>query len=243
MPLSDNIRIYHFTGLQHFSGAFPPARGEGWFFGREPESPLPIRFFWRAMISNMDAWVRTGTAPPPSAYPTISAHTLVPLHKLAFPRIPHVALPRETNTAYRLDYGPHWRDGILAIQPPHVGKSFPVLVPQVDANGNELGGVHLPEISVPLATYTGWNLRDPSIGAASQRVAMVGSYLPFPKNARERKQSHDPRRSVAERYSDREAYLAEFARATDELIRQRWILPEDRKSLLQRGGEEWDLAH
>jgi hypothetical protein len=242
--IGPNVRIYHFTGLQHFSGPFPPARGEGHLLGQAPESPLPIRFFWRAMIANMDAWVRTGAAAPPSAYPTIAAHTLVLPGKLAFPPIPHVKLPSEANTAYRLDYGPNWRDGILAIQPPHVGKPFPVLVPQVDADGNELGGIHLPEISVPLATYTGWNLRDPSIGAESQRVAMEGAYFPFPRNAAERKQSGDPRKSIAERYADRQAYLGQFARATDELIRQRWILPEDRAALLQRGGEEWDLlAH
>ncbi len=242
--IGPNVRIYHFTGLQHFTGPFPPARGEGHLFGQEPESPLPIRFFWRAMSAHMDAWVRTGTAPPPSTYPTIAAHTLVPLRKYAFPHIPHVELPSEANTAYRLDYGPQWRQGILTLQPPHVGKPFPVLVPQVDADGNELGGIHLPEISVPLATYTGWNLRDPSIGAASQRVAMVGAYLPFPKNATERKQSGDPRKSIAERYPDREAYFLQFARAADELIQQRWILPEDRAPLLQRGAEEWDsLAH
>jgi Alpha/beta hydrolase domain len=239
-----NVRIYHFSGLQHFSGPFPPARGEGHLLGQAPESPLPIRFFWRTMIANMDAWVRTGTAPPASAYPTVAAHTLVPLGEFAFPRIPKVKVPSEANTAYRLDYGPNWRDGILAVLPPHVGKAFPVLVPQVDGDGNELGGIHLPEISVPLATYTGWNLRDPSIGAASQRVAMEGSYLPLPRNAAERKQSGDPRKSIAERYSDREAYLARFASATDELIRQRWILPEDRAPLLKRGGEEWEaIAH
>jgi hypothetical protein len=196
------------------------------------------------MIANMDAWVRTGTAPPPSVYPTIAARTLVPLPEYAFPRIPYVDLPHEANTAYRLDFGPNWRDGILAVQPPHVGKPFPVLVPQVDSDGNERGGIHLPEISVPLATYTGWNLRDPSIGGASQRVAFEGSYLPFPKNASERKQLGDPRKSIAERYPDRDTYLGQFARATDELIEQRWILPEDRAPLLQRGGEEWDLlAH
>jgi hypothetical protein len=241
---SPNVRIYHFAGLQHFTGPFPPARGEAWMLGQEPESPLPIRFFWRAMIANMDGWVRSGTAPPLSAYPTIAAHTLVPLRNYAFPRLPHVKTPNETNTAYRLDYGPNWRDGILTVQPPHVGKSFPVLVPQVDVDGNELGGVHLPEITVPLATYTGWNLRDPSIGGATQRVAMEGSYFPFPKNAAERQQSGDPRKSIAERYPDREAYLVQFARAADELIQQRWILPEDRGPLLQRGGEEWDtLTH
>jgi hypothetical protein len=73
---------------------------------------------------------------------------------------------------------------------------------------------------------------------------MVGSYIPFAKDASARKQSGDPRKSIAERYPDREAYLGQFARAADELIHQRWILTEDRASLLQRGGEEWDsLAH
>jgi hypothetical protein len=238
--IGGNVRIYHFTGLQHFSGPFPPARGEGHLLAQEPESPLPVRFFWRAMIDSMDVWVRSGTAPPASAYPRIAAGTLVPISKFAFPQIPHVNHPGEANVAYRLDYGPKWREGILDVQPPHVGKPFPVLVPQVNSDGNELGGIHLPEVSVPLATYTGWNLRDPAIGAASQRVAMEGAYLPFPKTAAERRQSGDPRESIAERYTDREAYLAQFASATDELIRQRWILPEDRDALLKRGGEEWD---
>jgi Alpha/beta hydrolase domain len=239
--IGSNVRIYCFTGLQHYSGPFPPAREKASGFGQQLESPLPIRLFWRAMINNMDAWVHTGTAPPPSAYPTIAAHTLVPLDKYAFPQIPRVQLPSEANTAYQLDYGPNWRDGILAVQPPQVGKAFPVLVPQVDADGNELGGIHLPEISVPLATYTGWNLRDPSIGASSQRVAFEGSFLPFPKNTAESKQARDPRKSIAERYPNREAYLEQFAHATDELIQQRWILPEDRAPLLERSKQEWDL--
>jgi hypothetical protein len=240
-----DVRIYHFTGLQHFPGPFPPAAGENSLHGQEPMSPLPIRFFWRAMIANMDAWVRSGTPPPHSAYPTIASHTLVPVGKLTFPRIPHVALPTEANTAYRLDFGPNWqRDGILSVQPPRVGKPFSVLVPQVDRDGNDIGGIHLPEISVPLATYTGWNLRDPSIGAATQRVAFEGSYLPFPKDAGARKRSGDPRKSIAERYPNRDAYLSQFARAAEELIQQRWLLPEDLAPLLQRGAAEWDaLAH
>ncbi len=240
--IGPNVRIYHFTGLQHFSGPFPPERGKNSLLGQQPQTPLPIRFFWRAMIANMDAWVRSGTVPPPSSYSTIAAHTLVPVRELKFPRIPQVQAPTEANTAYRLDYGANWHEGILALQPPHVGKSFSVLVPQVDVDGNELGGIHLPEIAVPLATYTGWNLRDPSIGAPSQRVAFEGSYLPFAKDEATRKQSGDPRRSIAERYASRDAYLEQFAHATDELIQQRWLLPEDRAALMQRGGEEWDAA-
>jgi hypothetical protein len=242
--IGPNVRIYYFTGLQHYPGPFPPSPGEGSLTGQQPQSPLPIRFFWRAMIANMDAWIRADIAPPPSAYPTIASHTLVPLGKLAFPKLPHVQLPSEANAAYHLDYGPNWRSGILSVEPPEVGKPFPVLVPQVDADGNELGGIHLPEISVPLATYTGWNLRDSSMGAPSQRVPFQGSYLGFPKDPAARKQSGDPRKSIAERYSSRGTYLEQFRRAADELITQHWLLPEDRAALLERGAAEWDsLTH
>jgi hypothetical protein len=115
------------------------------------------------------------------------------------------------------------------------------LVPQVDEDGNELGGIHLPEISVPLATYTGWNLRDPSIGAPCQRLPFEGSFIAFPKTATARVASGDPRKSIAERYASREEYLKQFTNATDELIKERWILSEDRTALLERGAKEWDL--
>ncbi len=240
--ISDNVRIYHFTGLQHFSGPFPPARGTGDLLGQEPESPLPVKYFWRAMIANMDAWVRSGEMPPPSSYPKIADGTLVPLRAWAFPAIPGVHEPHEASAAYRLDFGPNWRAGILSIQPPQVGQAFPVLVPQVDADGNDRDGVRLPEIMVPLATYTGWNLRDPSIGAPDQRVSFEGSYLPFPRTAAERKRTGDPRASIAERYVNREDYMTRYRKAVDELVRERWILPEDRAALVHRGEEEWAVA-
>jgi len=133
------------------------------------------------MIANMDAWVRSDTAPPPSSYPRIADGNLVPLSAYALPAIPGVNRPHEANEGLRLDFGPRWQNGILSIQPPKAGKPFPVLVPQVDADGNERDGVRLPEYAAPLATYVGWNLRDPSIGAPDQRVAFEASYLPFPK--------------------------------------------------------------
>jgi len=240
--LSDRVRIYHFTGLQHFPGPFPPAKGDADLMGQQPQSALPVRYFWRAMIANMDAWVRNGTMPPPSAHPRIADGTLVPLHDYAFPNIPGVAEPHEANAAYHIDFGPSWRDGILSMQPPKVGNAFPVLVPQVDADGNERDGVRLPEVTVPLATYAGWNLRDPAIGAPEQRVAFEASYIPFPKTAADREKSGDPRKSVAERYAGREDYLSRYAKALDDLIQQRWILPEDRETMLHRGGQEWDEA-
>ena len=240
--ISDDVRIYHFTGLQHFSGPFPPAKGTGDLLGQKPESPLPVQYFWRAMIANMDAWVRSGEPPPPSSYPKIADGTLVPLREWAFPAIPGVHTPHDASAAYRLDFGPNWRDGILSIQPPIVGQAFPVLVPQVDADGNDRDGVRLPEITVPLASYTGWNLRDPSIGAPDQRVSFEGSYLPFPRTAAERRRTGDPRRSIAERYASRADYMERYRSAVDELVRERWILPEDGAALEQRGEEAWAVA-
>ena len=240
--IHDAVRIYHFTGLQHFSGPFPPRRGMGELMGQEAQSPLPVRFYWRAMITNMDAWVRAGTPPPPSSYPKIADGTLVPLSAYAFPKIPGVNVPHEANRAYRLDFGPEWTRGILSVQPPKVGKAFPVLVPQVDADGNERDGVRLPEITVPLATYASWNLRDPSIGAPDQRVAFELSYIPFPRTAAERIAKGDPRTSIAERYAGRDDYMSRYAKAVDKLAAERWILPEDRGTLLELGAREWDFA-
>jgi hypothetical protein len=240
--ISPNVRIYHYTGLQHFSGPFPPAKGKGDLLGQEPQSPLPIRYFWRAMIENMDRWVRGTAAPPASRYPKIADGKLVPLAKYAFPDIPGVNRAHEANEAWHLDFGPHWRDGVLSLQPPKVGAPFPVLVPQVDADGNELGGVRLPEVAVPLATYAAWNLRDPSIGAPDQRVSFEGSYIPFAKTDEERKRSGDPRKSIAGRYSGREEYMKKFREALDELIRQRYVLEADRDALMKRGEQEWEWA-
>lgn len=240
--ISPNVRIYHFTGLQHFSGPFPPQKGAGDLFGQQPQSPLPIKYFWRAMIADMDAWVRSGTEPPPSSYPLIAEHNLVPLDKYAFPKIPGINLPHEANEAWRIDFGPDWHKGILSREPPMLGQPFPVLVPQVDADGNERDGVRLPEFAAPLATYAPWNLRDPSIGAPDQRVSFEASWIPFAKTAADRERSGDPRMSVEERYKSRDAYMKKYTAALDDLVKQRWILPEDRAAVLERGEQEWDLA-
>jgi Alpha/beta hydrolase domain len=194
------------------------------------------------MIANMDAWVRSNTLPPANNYPKIADRTLVGPRQYRLPAIPGVDHPHEASEAGRLDFGTSWREGILSIQPPKVGKPFPVLVPQVDADGNERDGVRLPEITVPLATYVGWNLRDPSIGAPGQRVAFEASYIPFPRTAGERQKTGDPRKSIAERYSNGGDYMTRYTKAVDDLVNQRWILEEDRAALLHRGELEWSAA-
>jgi hypothetical protein len=243
MPIGRNVRVYFFAGLQHFSRPFPPRRGIGELASQYPMTPLPIRWFWRAMITNMNAWVRDGIAPPSSSYPRISNGTLVPPAKLRFPAIPGVHVPNNYDQAWHLDFGPHWRTTrILTLEPPVVDAPFPILVPQVNADGNAIAGIHLPEISVPLATYTGWNLRAPSTGAPDQRVSFLGSYFPFARTRAERVASGDPRLSIQERYSGEAEYLRRYDRAVEQLVRERWILPEDAPALMKRGAQEWRLA-
>jgi len=243
MPIDPSVRVYFFAGLQHFSGPWPPARGTGELASQNLETPLPIRWFWRAMITNMNTWVHDGIAPPPSSYPHVADGTLVSRDQFAFPPIPGIHPPNNYTEAFHLDYGPNWQQTrILTIQPPNVGAPFPVLVPQVDADGTDRAGIHLPEITVPLATYTGWNLRDPATGAPSERVSFLGSWIPLAKTAADRKASGDPRLSIEERYPSREDYLTHYNKAVDDLVHQRWILPEDAAALKEQGAKEWDYA-
>jgi len=239
----ENARIYFLAGLQHFSAAFPPQKataGAPELTAQQRHNPNPIQWFWRALITDMDQWVKDGTAPPASVYPKIAEGTLVPLSKWTFPKIPGVNTPHEMNLGYHLDFGPQWKSGIISNEPPRVGKAFAVLVPRTDADGNDLGGVRLPELQVPLATYTGWNLRDPSIGAPDRRTSFLGSFLPFARSAADREKSGDPRASIAERYASREQYMGKFAEAAMKLIQDRFLLREDLPAVLERGRREWD---
>ena len=190
----------------------------------------------------MDNWVRNGAAPPASAYPHVSNHTLVPVRDLAFPKIPGVALPIAPLEAYRLDFGPEWRNGIITLEPPKMGPAYTVLVPQVDKDGNERTGIQLPELQVPLATYTGWNLRAESMGMPGYTVPFVGSYIPFAKSADERKRSGDPRLSIAERYANVETYMKLYREAAEKLVKDRFLLQEDVPAVLDRGKKEWNYA-
>lgn len=239
-PIGSNVRIYFYSGLQHFSVAFPPQMGSGDRAGQQLPSPLPIRWFWRAMIANMDAWVRAGTAPPPSRYPKISDGTLVPLYKVTFPAIPRLEPPRRAASGWELDFGPNWRAGLLSKQPPTTGYSYPALMPQVDADGNDLGGIRLPEIVAPLATYTGWNLRTVAVGAPRFCIAFLGSFVPLRRTAGEATAAHDPRVAIEDRYKDYDDYRARFQTALDELVSQHYILAEDAPQLASHSQQEWD---
>jgi hypothetical protein len=119
---------------------------------------------------------------------------------------------------------------------------LPFLVPQVDADGNELAGIRVPEVAVPLATTTGWNFRAERVGNPSTIYALLGSYIPFPRTRAERELKRDPRPSIAERYKDREDYLQRIRLAATDLIKQRFLLEEDVENTLQRASRHWDWA-
>ena len=160
---------------------------------------------------------------------------------MQFPKIPGVAVPTRLEKGYRADYGPQFRTaGIVSIEPPKIGKDFPVLVPQVDRDGNETSGVRLPELQVPLATYAGWNLRAKELGAPDEMFSMVGSWIPFLKTKSEREQKQDPRLSIEERYSGRAEYLARIAAAARTLADRGYLLDRDVGSIVEHSAAEWD---
>jgi hypothetical protein len=115
------------------------------------------------------------------------------------------------------------------------------LVPQVDADGNERAGIRLPEVTVPLATYTGWNFRQPSIGAPDRIIPLLGSYVPLPRTAAEREAQRDPRRAITERYVSREAYLSLVNQAAAALVTDGLLLGEDTIPVTRRAADHWDL--
>lgn len=235
-PMAPDTRVYYLAGTQHGANAQPVKT-----VTQNMPNPTDYRFAMRALLTAMNAWVTDGTAPPDSKYPRVDKDQLVSTGALAFPKIPGIAMPKNTHYAWRLDFGPDFRTkGIVAFEPPKVGASFAVLVPQVDADGNETSGIRLPELAVPIATYTGWNLRDPKIGAPQAIQSMVGSFIPFPKTKGERESVHDPRPSIEERYRNREDYLNKVESSAKSLAAGRLLLEKDIPRVKEKASARWD---
>lgn len=227
LTLGDNTRVYYLTGSQHGPARFPTRVGQG----QQPDNPLEYWWTMRGLMAAMERWLRDGTPPPASRYPHLSDGTLVPVREVAFPEIHGVQSPTII-PATRYD-----------------GNPIPFLVPQVDADGNERAGVRTAESLVPLATYTGWNFRNPSIGGTKMLVPLLGSRIPFPRTTADRSASHDPRRSVEERYQSHDAYLTTAKQATDALVKNGYLLQQDVPEVMKRIEEQWravgsvDVSH
>jgi hypothetical protein len=236
-PLSPATRFYFVAGVQHFPRSLPLVKA-GTRYLVNPVDHRPVQ---RALLADLEAWVAAGTPPPDSVYPRLAAGQLTPPDKLAMPHIEGVEVPRYPRPARRLEFGPDFATkGIIGREPPQIGASFPVLVPQVDSDGIDLGGIRLPEVAVPLATITGWNLRAPDRGAPDQIAEFYGSIFPFAVNKEAREKNHDPRPSIAERYPSREEYLKRASAAADRLIGERFLLPQDKSFVVERAAHLWD---
>lgn len=221
--IPDTVRIYLVAGTQHIGFAIMP-KG----VCALPHNPTDLRPALRSLALALDRWVKQGTPPPPSRYPRLEDGSLVAGSAFAFPRIPGVTPPAAPAPKTRFDYGPDWDKGLIGRVPPepHAG-GYAVLVPKVDPDGNEIGGIRLPDVAVPLGTATGWALRSAEFGGAGQLCYLDGFFLPFAKTRAEREGTGDPRPSLAERYRDRTDYVAKVREAAARLEREGYLLGED----------------
>ena len=226
-----NVRIYAFGGTQHGPSSDPPKPG----IGDNLPNPGNYKPFQRALLDALDAWVKEDAEPPPSVYPKISDGTLVDWHQKAtgFPSLPGVRYPEVIQRPSYLDYGPDFEEkGIITKNPPRMIARYVVKVPKSGPDGNDLGTLLPPEVRVPLATYTGWNLRGRAVGAEAQLWSLMGSYIPFSKTAAERKRKGDPRPSIEERYGSFAEYEKQFRAGCADYVKRRYLLKEDADRLL-----------
>ena len=241
LPDHPLARYYFISSHQHGTGN-ATSKGNCQQFQNPLDSAPVLRALWVAM----DEWSTKGMAPPPSAIPRLADGTLVPplpQSGVGFPKVPGVTYTGLMSTRYLLNYGADfYSTGIMAINPPAVtppifnnrenGPTYPSYVPKTDADGNDIAGVRLPDVTVPLATYTGWALR--SGPQANDGCEASGQYIPFPKTKAERINSGDPRLSIEERYPSFSAYSSAVEKAIDDMIAKRLMLSEDKASNVNR---------
>jgi hypothetical protein len=229
--IPDNVRIYAFGGTQHGPASWPPTKG----IGDNLPNPADYTPLLRALLLALDEWATNGKAPPLSVYPRIDQGTLVDWHQEAtgFPAIPGVRYPEVIQQPSATFFGSQFlTKGIITIEPPLRKGDYVTLVPKCDKDGNDLGTLLVPGVAIPLATYTGWNLRHRSVGAEGMLLSLTGSFIPFPKTKKERLASGDPRLSVEERYGSFAKYSAEYEKACLKLVKQRYLLTDEAARLL-----------
>ena len=234
IPIPGNVRVYLFASTQHGPAAVP-ARG----ICQQLSNPNPARETARALLVALARWVRGGGEPPPSQIPTLRDGTLVRSNQgsIGWPDIPGVKYTGAPNALTLLDFGPQLSSrnisGIVR-EPPVVvaGRDYVVLVPKVDADGNEIAGVRSTMIQAPLGTHTGWNLRRAGF-AEDELCGLTGSYIPFARSKAERIAKGDPRPSLEERYGSHDGYVEAVRRAAGRLVAGGFLLPEDAARLIR----------
>lgn len=233
IPIPEKVRIYTISSAQHNTPfGSKPRKGDC----QQLTNPMPIGDALRALIVAMDRWASEGTPPPPSQIPRVSDETLVPSGQksIGFPQIPGARYNGLYNRQLFLDYGPNVLRGKINIHPPTPIKNgeYRILVPKVDADGNDIAGIRLPTIRVPSATHTGWNLQRKGL-AEDEMCGLLGFHIPFAKTKEERGKTGDPRLSIEERYKDHADYVQKVSHAARSLVEERFLLPEDAERIIE----------
>lgn len=238
-------RRYLFAGTQHLPGAVELMVGQGpdGSTGMHPYNAVDYIPLLRAALFNLDRWVSEGVEPPASQHPRLDDGTAVgqDAYLRGVPSVPDRATP-DTDRLWRvreLDVGPDAAHGI-ARYPVSEGREYPHLVPAADADGNDLAGIRLPDLTVPVGTHTGWNLRHPDTGAPEQLMSMQGSSHWLPATAEQRNRYNDPRLSIEERYAGREDYAAQVKTAAHVMVSDGYLLAEDVDLVVQSCLERYD---
>ncbi len=211
-----NVRIYAFASASHSPGPVPPRVTQG------QAATSPVVFALRGLMMALERWVRQGTEPPHSQYPRLADRSLVRSEDVTYPAIPGMASPGAI---------PAGREGNTVL---------PLLVSQVDEDGNDRAGIRLPAIAVPLGTYTGWNFRNASIGGTSTLMPFIGSFVPFAATKASRETTGDPRKAIDERYPSRDEYLTRIRAAADALVREGILVADDVTRTVNDATTLWD---
>jgi Alpha/beta hydrolase domain len=220
---TENVRYYLFASFPHGTGTAPG-------ICQQPQNPLAPNQLLRALLLDLDDWVSTGREPPHNRIPRLADKTLAPAlpqSGIGFPNIPGVVYNGVHHTGDLLDFGPQFDDGILTILPPEVSTPYKVYVPKTDSDGNDIAGIHTPDVTVPLATYTGWALRAESDPLTADGCDASGQRLPFAATKTARRAAGDPRPSLEERYKDHASYVGLVTAAARRLEHQRLLLERD----------------
>lgn len=226
-----NVRFYLLSSLPH--GA---ATGVG--ICQQPRNTVVPNPGLRGLLVALDEWVSWGVKPPANQVPRRSSGTLVPAlpqESAGFPRIPGAKYNGLLHTGDLYDFGPAVDQGIVGnVKPVMKDSAYVALVPRTDPDGNDIAGIRLPEIAVPLATYTGWALR--AGPAADDGCDAAGQQIPFPQSAADRLAKGDPRLSIEERYETHEGYVREVEKVVRKLVKQRVLLLEDAEQYVNAAG-------
>ena len=241
VPLAATSRLYFLAGTPHSMGGLPLSKGRDQF--RQFVNFAEQRWVTRALLLELDAWTRGDREPPASQYPAIAKGELVPLEDVHFPKVPSFPFTTYMPRVWRMDYGREYSTTrVITIEPPQIGEPYRVLVPQVNSDGNDVAGIRLPEVAVPLGTYTGWNVTVPQLSELRYLSGLVGGFEPFTRTKEQRLANGDTRLSIAERYSGRPDYLGKVRRAADDLVRQRFLRVEDVPAVLQAAERMWNAV-